>query len=111
MISSNSLLHRANQAWKLRAMYLLMAAGGALMIFAKWQIHSLTPKHFAFFMLSGVGIALGSLVLACFAIGCPSCGSRWLWQAVSTKHSGSWLQWFLSQDACPTCGAFPRDAA
>ena len=111
MTSTNSLLQKANQAWKLKALYAAIAVSGVLMLFAQWRIASLTPNQFALAMLSGVAIGLGGLVASCLFIKCPTCGARWFWHAVSTKHSGSWLHWLESQESCPVCGAYSSDTA
>jgi hypothetical protein len=109
--SSNSLLRKSNQAWKLQAMFLAISVSAVLMIFAKWQIDALTPESFTAVMLSGVAIGLSGLAFACLTIKCPHCETRWLWRAVSKQHSGNWLHWLQSQESCPACGAYSREAA
>ena len=109
--SRDSLLSKANQVWKLRAMYGAVAVSAILMIIATWQIDAFTAEQFALVMLSGIVIGIGGLILACVAISCPKCGSRWLWRALRTQQSGTWLHWLQTQDACPACGAYGRGAA
>ena len=109
--SSNPLLIKTRQTWKLRTMYLALGVSGILMIFAQWRIDALSADQFALVMLSAIVIGLGGLIFACSAISCPKCGARWLWRAVRTQPSGNWLHWLHSQDACPACGAYGRGAA
>jgi predicted RNA-binding Zn-ribbon protein involved in translation (DUF1610 family) len=92
-------------------MYVAVVASGIVMIFAQWQNDALTTDQFALAMLSAMVIGLGAFVFGCTAIKCPKCGERWLWRAVRTRSSGSWLHWLQSQDRCPACGAYGRDAA
>jgi hypothetical protein len=105
LISEQSVLRRAGQAWKLRLALVGLLLGGGLMLWAQWRIAGLTAEQFTVLILSGVVVALASLFGACLAIRCPACGSKWLWQAVREKHSSSWLAWLLEQKTCPTCGA------
>ena len=105
-VSGESLMAKSHQAWKLHAMVAAMVASGALMAFAGWKIDGLTPDQFAFYMLSGVILGLGSMAVACLSIRCPNCGDRWLWRAVSKRDSGIWLAWLESQKSCPACGEF-----
>ena len=105
LISEQSVLRRAGQAWKLQVAFVGLLIAGVLMVWAQLKITSLTAEQFTFLTLAGVAMALVSLFGACIAIRCPSCGSKWLWQAVRNKHSNSWLAWLLEQKACPTCGA------
>ncbi len=105
LISEQSVLRRAGQAWKLQLAFVGLLVAGVLMVWAQLQITSFTAEQFTLLTLSGVLIGLVSLFGACIAIRCPACRAKWLWQAVRTKHSGSWLAWLLDQKACPTCGA------
>ncbi len=105
LISEQSVLRRAGQAWKLQLAFVGLLVAGVLMVWAQLQITSFTAEQFTLLTLAGVVMGLASLFGACFAIRCPACGSKWLWQAVRTKHSSSWLTWLLEQKACPTCGA------
>lgn len=60
----------------------------------------------AFFTLPVIGLALGLAVtsLLSFFTKCIHCGSRILWQAVSTESHSKGLRSFFEAELCPNCG-------
>ncbi len=99
----DSYLKKAAQLWKL---YLGMAAvliGGVLVWVGRSRIGS-SGDRAVVTILVGTAVGLAGMVWSAVAIKCPACGTRLLWEAVSTQSAGSWLTWLLHLDACPSCG-------
>lgn len=104
MIHADSVLSLSRQTWKLYAMTLGVVIAGALMVVAQLNIESMSAERFAVVMLTGSCIALGSLLIAFAGIRCPTCRSRWLWQAATKQRSGNWLNWLSALKRCLPCG-------
>ena len=91
-----SVIKTTGQWWKALAGFAGLMAGTAL-LFAGFSFGIvLVPIGFA--------IGLGSAIFAVAAIRCPRCGNRWVWSAMRTQASDSWLAWLLARSECPECG-------
>jgi hypothetical protein len=96
---------KSGQLWKLAVVGSLTVIGLALMWLGQRRLgESPSSEDSGLIMLVvGVGLGLASGVWAVWAVRCPRCGSKLLWRAVSEQDSGSWLQWLMAQDECPSC--------
>jgi endogenous inhibitor of DNA gyrase (YacG/DUF329 family) len=80
-----------------------IVAAGALMWFDAWFAGALRLNRYIPTLI-GTGLGLATLVAACIAVRCPSCGMSLVWHAVSKKPFGAWLEWLLTETTCPKCG-------
>jgi predicted RNA-binding Zn-ribbon protein involved in translation (DUF1610 family) len=102
-MASNHVPLLAAQRWKLWLAFAVILAAGAFMWFDAWFSTVLQlPRYVP--TLIGTSLGLVALLVACLSIRCPSCGKRFVWHALSTMPSHSWLEWLLVESTCPKCG-------
>jgi cytochrome b subunit of formate dehydrogenase len=94
-----SLLAQTGQLWKLVVGLLVAAAGFGIMFYG-------LQTRLTSFRLSGAAIALCAFAGICLAVRCPSCGRRWVWNAVRTQEHLQWVNALRTQRTCEGCG-FP----
>lgn len=97
-----SVVVRTGQSWKAALAFAAIIIGGAMSFYGGFALPD--PS----WTILGTLVVTAGLVLAWLGIRCPNCGARWVWLAMSRHHPGQWLQWLLSQPACPNCQHPPR---
>jgi len=95
----NSVIKKTGQWWKAQLAYVTSVGGALVMLYGIYHGSLLLPT------LGGLAAAIFGFVFACTAIRCPSCGSKWVWVAVSGQASNQWFPWLLSRSECPACAA------
>jgi len=55
-------------------------------------------------LLIGMAIVLLGALIGIAVVGCPSCGTRWVWMALKTQSVNQWLFWLMALSKCPRCG-------
>jgi predicted RNA-binding Zn-ribbon protein involved in translation (DUF1610 family) len=92
-----SVIARTGQKWKLALAIALVIAGAATLLIG------LNAKAAGIAIL-GLPVAFAGMLFGGLAVRCPSCGNRWVWNAMSNQGQASWLTWLASQTQCPQCG-------
>jgi peptidoglycan/LPS O-acetylase OafA/YrhL len=101
IVKKDSILYRTNQAWKFNVpqigfLLILLLFGLAFLYSTKeWQ-------HPAY--ITSVGILSVISLLVPYTIRCPSCKTRWWWEALKQPLFSKALTALVSQKACPKCG-------
>ena len=98
---NNSIIKSTNQLWKLVASFTGLVIGGILMFYGLVNIKNETI--IVAFISIDLIIGIVSFLFGCFAIRCPTCKSPWVWVAINTKNTNSWLHWLINLDHCPKC--------
>jgi len=89
-MNSNSVLRLTGQSWKLVVGVLALLVGSFAPLSAATGLTWTT----------GTILAIVGYAYTCIAVRCPSCGSRWFWQAA--LDAGVYAPVFKGS-ACPTC--------
>jgi len=97
---ARSVITKSGQLWKLLTCLALIIIGGISMC---WGQSHLDTNYGGWLLASGMVAVFGALIFACVGIRCPSCGAKWFWLAVNRQASNKWLNWLLTQSACPEC--------
>jgi protein-S-isoprenylcysteine O-methyltransferase Ste14 len=101
IVKKDSILYRTNQAWKFNVpqigfLLILLLFGLAFLYSTKeWQ-------HNAYIAVS-VTLCFASLLIQ-YTIKCPSCKTRWWWEAIKQPLSSKAITALVSQQSCPKCG-------
>ncbi len=63
-----------------------------------------SPGEKAGFAIAGVVVAVASYMWMAMSVRCPTCGTKLLWHAMSSKSPDEWLHWLITLERCPSCG-------
>jgi hypothetical protein len=100
----SSVIKKTGQWWKMLAAFSGIVAGGVIMAIAFAVMNSLTAESFFVCMFVGMVFVFVSACFGCISIRCPSCGKRWIWEAVRKQPASMWLASLLGNRVCPDCG-------
>lgn len=97
-----------SQKWKFWLCGILIVVAGIMFVFTR-QLASIFNANY--FLIDIAGVVIGGLALgfAWLYIRCPFCGFRLVKHALLHKNAGEWLDWVLTAQQCPHCGATDLD--
>lgn len=101
------------QRWKVYVMFGLMALTISLFVLAMYLIDRTEPAVGTLILLTFLCVAMTFFLWTFFAINCPFCGSRVIWNVLRTlPHQESIYVAFFSLTHCPSCkGSFFEKSA
>jgi endogenous inhibitor of DNA gyrase (YacG/DUF329 family) len=102
-VFDSSVIARSGQTPKALCAFLGLVVGGGLALFGNLLFHW-SPSFGAIVTLGGAAAGLGLFVFGCLSVRCPSCGARWVWDAISKRPANAWLASLLGSRVCPKCG-------
>ena len=100
----SSVIKQTGQWWKIMVAFCGVVAGGVMMAVAFAAMNRPTPELFLVCIFAGIVFVFGSACFGCLSIRCPSCGKRWILDAVRKQTVGMWLASLLGHRVCPGCG-------
>jgi hypothetical protein len=105
MIFEHSIVRTTGQIWKVHVSGLGTLVAIALILLA-FLVFTFPVNNFRFVTANVLGttLAISSHIFAVVSIKCPSCESRWVFQAIYRKRGINWYDWLAAQAVCPKCG-------
>jgi flagellar biosynthesis protein FliR len=103
-VYDNSYLKLAGQMWKFYLFSLAFPLIGLALVYI--VLNGMVGENVnlsLFLITSGLGLAIGGLVLAALTMNCPMRRTRLLWKAMKEQSSENWLHWLMSLGKCPVC--------
>jgi hypothetical protein len=101
-VSDDSILKKSGQWWKaLAAFWILVLSCLTLAVTVNF---TLSVRLSTIIIISTLALSTVVSALACLAIRCPNCKSRWLWHAAAKSKFNGWLSSLLEAKSCPQCG-------
>jgi len=99
----SSVITRSGQAPKALCAFVGFMLGGSLAFLGNF-LHPSTSPYGVLFQIGGTAVGLAFFVYGCTSVRCPSCGARWVWDAMRRKSVNAWLPSLLGSRVCPVCG-------
>ena len=95
---------RTGQGWKAIIAFGGLTLGAVVSLCGPVLSRQSSSDFGVLVQMGGAVFGLVAFFFGCRSIRCPSCGSRWVWEAISRHSANRWLSALLTKAACPACG-------